>query len=272
MRGSTPCHGDEVARYGGNTACVSVDVPGHEPVLFDLGTGARYFGLQCGADTPFHGSCLITHLHWDHVQGLPFFPPMLRAGNHLDFYAPIQEHGQAVGDVIRSSLGPPMFPIGVDDFPGDVTFHAKGDEDFTIGDISVMSRSIPHVGNTLGYRLEFDGCTVAYLSDHQQPGVDVYEATDNALELCDGVDLLIHDAQYTRDEFAIKRTWGHCTAEYACWLAIESGAKQLALFHHDPGHDDAAVDATLAIARSRCHGTTTNVVAAREGLTLHIGP
>lgn len=271
MRGSTPCHGDEIARYGGNTSCVSVDVPGHDPILFDLGTGARYFGLQCTVAEVFTGSCLITHLHWDHVQGLPFFPPLLRAGNHLDFYAPVQEGGETVAEVIGAALGPPMFPIGVDEFPGKISFHAKGDDDFVIGDIAVTSRLIPHVGNTLGYRLDYQGCSVAYLSDHQQPGVDVYEASDNALELCDGVDLLIHDAQYSRDEFALKSTWGHCTAEYAAWLATESGAKELALFHHDPGHDDAAVDATLALALGCCHGTSTNVVAASEGLTLHVG-
>jgi phosphoribosyl 1,2-cyclic phosphodiesterase len=271
VRGSTPCHGEEIARYGGNTSCVSVDVPGQEPLLFDLGTGARYFGLLCDPEVPFHGSCLISHLHWDHVQGLPFFPPILRPGNHLDFYAPIQEDDASIGTVIRNTLGPPMFPVTLDDFPGDVSFHAKGDEDFMIGDVLVKSRLIPHVGNTLGYRIEFGGAAVAYLSDHQQPGVDVYEATDNALELCDGVDLLIHDAQYSRAEFAMKATWGHCTVEYATWLAKASGAKQLALYHHDPNHHDDEIDTALAMARDRCHGSGTHVVAASEGLTLHVG-
>jgi phosphoribosyl 1,2-cyclic phosphodiesterase len=272
VRGSTPCHGDEVARYGGNTSCVSVDVPGHDPILFDLGTGARYFGRQCDPNTPFRGSCLITHLHWDHVQGLPFFPPLLRAGSSIDLYAPIQEDGGSIDDVVRNALGPPMFPIGLDELPGHVSFHAKGDEEFSIGDISVTSRLIPHVGHTLGYRLEFGGASVAYLSDHQQPGVDVYEATDNALELCAGVDLLIHDAQYDRAEFARKKDWGHCTVEYAAWIASTSNVARLALFHHDPNHDDDQVDAALAVARKRCQGTGTDVVAASEGLTLHVGP
>ncbi len=219
----------------------------------------------------FRGSCLITHLHWDHVQGLPFFPPLLEQGNKLDLYAPIQEDGSSIGDVVRASLGPPLFPIGLDDLPGDVGFHDLGDDDFMIGDVRIRSRLIPHVGNTLGYRLEFGGASVAYLSDHQQPGIDVYEATDNALELCEGVDLLIHDAQYSRAEFARKASWGHCTAEYACWLAMTSGAKQLALFHHDPSHHDDEIDATLAQTRERCHGSGTHVVAAREGLKLHVG-
>lgn len=246
-------------------------MPGHDPILFDLGTGARYFGLRCAPEGTFRGSCLISHLHWDHVQGLPFFPPLLRPGNHIDFYAPIQEDDRSIGDVIRSTLGPPLFPVELDMIPGEVEFHPKGDDDFSIGEVAVKSRLIPHIGNTLGYRLEFGGASVAYLSDHQQPGIDVYEATDNALELCDGVDLLIHDAQYTRDEFAVKSNWGHCTSEYAAWLAAETGARKLALFHHDPTHDDDHIDAALAMIRTGCRGGNTEVIAASEGLTLHVG-
>jgi phosphoribosyl 1,2-cyclic phosphodiesterase len=228
--------------------------------------------MQCATLATFHGSCLISHLHWDHVQGLPFFPPLLRPGSRLDFYAPVQESDRTIGEVIRGTLGPPLFPVALDVFPGDVNFHGKGDDDFMIGDVAVKSRMIPHLGNTLGYRLEVGGASVAYLSDHQQPGVDVYEATANALELCADVDLLIHDAQYTRDEFAMKSNWGHCTSDYAVWLAIESNAKRLALFHHDPTHSDDQIDAALASAQARAEGSNTEVVAASEGLTLHVGP
>ena len=260
-----------MARYGGNTSCVSVDVPDHDPILLDLGTGARYFGLQRAGEPDFRGSCLVSHLHWDHVQGLPFFPPLLRAGSRLDFYAPVQESGRSLGEVMRSSIAPPLFPVDLDLLPGDFEFHTKGDEEFRIGEVEVMSRLIPHVGNTLGYRLEYGGASLAYLSDHQQPGVDVYEATDNALELCDGVDLLIHDAQYTREEFALKSDWGHCTTEYAVWLGVESGVRQLALFHHDPLHDDEHVDRVVVDAERQCAGSAMDVIGAREGLTLHVG-
>lgn len=247
-------------------------MPGHDPILLDMGTGARYFGMQCPPEAPFRGSCLISHLHWDHVQGLPFFPPLLRAGSEIDFYAPVQEGDITIEGVIRGTLCPPLFPVELDMFPGRIHFHAKGDDEFSIGDVSVVSRLIAHVGNTLGYRLEFEGVSLAYLSDHQQPGIDMYAATDNALELCADVDLLIHDAQYTRAEFAVKSTWGHCTAEYATWLALESGAKQLALFHHDPTRGDVELDAEVAAAQDRCHGSETHVVGASEGLTLHVGP
>lgn len=213
----------------------------------------------------------MSHLHWDHVQGLPFFPPILREGSRLDVYAPVQEDGRSIAEVMRGTLGPPLFPIGLNCLPGRLEFHAKGDDEFMIGDVRVVSRLIPHIGNTLGYRLEFGGTSLAYLSDHQQPGVDVYDATDNARELCDGVDVLIHDAQYTRDDFAAKPDWGHCTSDYAVWIARECGVGSLALFHHDPMRDDDQVDRMLDAAQEACATSGPDVVAASEGLTLHVG-
>lgn len=270
VRGSTSCHGSDVARYGGNTSCVAVDVPGHQPIMFDIGTGARYFGAEFSRADVFHGTCLLSHAHWDHIQGLPFFPPLLcRPDSTLAVYAPVQEDGTTVGDVVKQMLRPPLFPVGLDDFPGTVTFHSLLNDDFAIGDLKVMSRLIPHLGNTCGYRLDWNGLSVAYLSDHQQPGIDVYTTTDNVRELCDGVDLLIHDAQYTRREFEQRSNWGHCTVDYAVWVAQECGARGVALFHHDPTHTDDAIDELTAAAQSA--GGEVNVIAAREGLRVVVG-
>lgn len=244
-------------------------MPGHDAILLDLGTGARYFGLEHDGG-PFHGHCLLSHLHWDHVQGLPFFPPLLRFGGLLDLHAPAQEDGTGVQAVVDSMLCPPLFPVGVGDLPGEVRFHDHLDDDFAIGDVRVTARLIPHIGNTLGYRLEWHGVSIAYLSDHQQPGVDRYEAHPNALELCAGADLVIHDAQYTRDEFVRKAEWGHCTVEYAIWLAREAGARAVALYHHDPLHDDDMLD-ELTRFFATC-GDRPAVIVAREGLTLQLGP
>jgi phosphoribosyl 1,2-cyclic phosphodiesterase len=271
VRGSTPCDGEEVARYGGNTSCVSVDIPGHSPLLFDLGTGLRYYGMSYRSSEPFRGSCLLTHLHWDHIQGLPFFTPLLREGAHLDVYAPAQPDGRALGEVFGACLAPPTFPISLDAFPGTVDFRGVENESFRIGDVEVMSRAIPHVGITCGYRVTWNGAAVAYLSDHQQSGVDVFEMSDGARDLCEGVDLLIHDAQYTPEEFSMKSTWGHCTVEYAVWLAAECGVKTVALYHHDPTHGDDLIDQFVDKANAHCDGSGLEVIGAREGLTVHVG-
>ncbi len=237
--------------------------------MLDLGTGARYFGSAWPAEQPFRGTCLLTHLHWDHVQGLPFFPPLLDGEGHLSIHAPVQEDGSSLPDVVHRMLRPPLFPVGIDAFPGTVAFEERADDEYHLGEIKVVSRLIPHLGNTLGYRLEWNGSSLAYLSDHQQPGIDVYEVTDNARELCEGVDVLIHDAQYTREEFIERCSWGHCTIDYAVWLASECDVGQLVLFHHDPRHDDDQLDELVAAA-DRINGV--DVVGAYEGLTLRVGP
>lgn len=247
-----------------------MQAPGQEAILLDLGTGSRYFGLEHEADRPFHGHCLLSHFHWDHIQGLPFFPPLLRPGSVLELHGPKPEDHDSLADVLDNMLCPPLFPVGVGDLPGEVRVHDHLDDSFTIGDVRVTSRLIPHIGHTLGYRLDWRGRSIAYLSDHQQPGVGVFEAAESALELCAGADLVIHDAQYTEDEFVRKAAWGHCTIEYAVWLAAEAGARRVALYHHDPLHDDDMLEAVGASCRRRHHDV--EVIVAREGLTIQLEP
>ena len=268
VRGSTPCHGDEIRRYGGNTSSVSVSAPGSDPILFDLGTGVRYYGLGCPAERPFRGSCLLSHLHWDHMQGLPFFTPLLRSGAELDVYAPSQASGRTVRDVMTDSIRPPLFPITLSELPGDIRFHDVADSEFSLGEFDVMSRLIPHIGRTCGYRVTWRGHSVSYLSDHQQPCDGSFAVTPGAMELCQGVDILIHDAQYTPAEFAAKCDWGHCMIEYAIWLAAEAQARTLVLFHHDPAHDDDRLDALAGAAAACGKARGIEVVAAYEGLRL----
>jgi len=270
VRGSTPCQSDDIRRYGGNTSCVSIDAPGQEPLLLEMGTGLRYFGKTVPTDRPFAGNCLLTHLHWDHVQGLPFFVPLLREGACLDVYGPAQEDGRSLDEVVSCTIRPPLFPVSVDELPGTVRFHDTADTEFSIGEFNVMARLIPHLGATLGFRVEWQGRKVAYLSDHQQPFDGSYGASPSALELVDGVDLLIHDAQYTKTEFKAKSTWGHCTIDYAVWLAAEAGVKRLALFHHDPSRRDDDLDELLACAAEVGALRDVKVIAASEGLTVEI--
>ena len=155
---------------------------------------------------------------------------------------------------------------------GDIRFHDVWEVDLELDGAKVKVRPVPHVGPTNGYRIDMGGASVAYLSDHQMPEDGSHTVSDAVLELCDGVDLLIHDAQYTTDEFPAKSTWGHCTVDYAVHVARESGARRLALFHHDPTHHDDAMDAILAHARGLARGTGVDeVVAAHEGLVVSFG-
>jgi phosphoribosyl 1,2-cyclic phosphodiesterase len=270
VRGSTPCQSDDIRRYGGNTSCVSIDSDGQDPLLLDMGTGLRYYGKQVPTEQLFRGNCLLTHLHWDHVQGLPFFAPLLREGSSLEVYGPAQDDGRSLEEVVSCTIRPPLFPVSVDELPGSVTFHDTADSEFKVGAYNVMARLIPHLGPTLGFRVELAGRSVAYLSDHQQPFDGSYSAAPGALELVDGVDLLIHDAQYTQPEFAAKATWGHCTIDYAVWLAGEAGAKRLALFHHDPARRDDDLDGLLSCAVKAGELRGVEVFAASEGLAVEI--
>ncbi len=270
VRGSTPCHGEEIARYGGNTSCVSLDIAGEDPILFDLGTGLRYFGQSQPADQPFSGTCLLSHLHWDHIQGLPFFKPFLRPGSNVSLYAPAQTDGTTVAQLFADTIKPPLFPVHFSMLPGMLDIHEVSDDEFMVGDAKVTSRLIPHVGATLGYRVEACGRSVVYISDHQMPADGSYSAWPGALELCEGADLLIHDAQYTPEEFATKSDWGHCTPEYAVWLASTAGVKRLALFHHDPAHVDDDLDTILAPVIQCAAKLGVDAFAARERCTITV--
>lgn len=268
VRGSTPCQSDDVARCGGNTSCVSVHSRGEDPLLFDLGTGLRYFAESMAPDDVFDGTCLLSHLHWDHVQGLPFFKPLLRPGARMEIHAPAQFDGRHPGEVLLATIRPPLFPVSLHEFNGDVSVHAAKPQ-FSVGSYVVHSGTVPHNGATAGYRVELDGRSVAYVSDHQQPD-DPSQIADSVRELCSGVDLLIHDAQYTPTEFEQKRTWGHCTVEYAVSVAIAAKAKALALFHHDPYHDDDMVDRMTRAAQTCAAPFGVEVFAAVEGLSVDV--
>ncbi len=268
VRGSTPCPCEANRRYGGNTACVALEVPGEDPIVLDLGTGLRFWGQTQPLDGTFRGTALMTHIHWDHVQGLPFFVPADRHGAQLEVYGPALD-GESLEHAFHELMRPPYFPVRATDLRGDIRFHDLGEGEVAIGNAKVKVRPVPHCGPTNGYRIEWDGATIAYVSDHQAPMDGSQTVADSVLELCEGVDLLIHDAQYTPEEFDEKAHWGHCSVDYAVLVAKQAGVRRLALFHHDPSHGDEQVDAMLTRARALAEGTgIEEVMAAYEGLTV----
>ena len=256
-------------RYGGNTACVALEMPGEDPIVLDLGTGLRFWGETQPVDGTFRGAALVTHIHWDHVQGLPFFPPADRPGARFDIYGPTQDDGLDLGAAFDEFMRPPYFPVRVADLRGDIRFHEVADADIAVGNAKVKVRSVPHIGPTNGYRIEWGGVAVAYISDHQSPLDGSDDVADSVLELCDGADLVIHDAQFTPAEWQEKAHWGHCTIDYAMLVAQRAGAHRLALFHHDPAHDDDTLDRLVQDARRRGEAAGIGeVLAAAEGMTI----
>jgi phosphoribosyl 1,2-cyclic phosphodiesterase len=278
VRGSCPCAGERYRRTGGNTSCVLVSVEGDLPLVLDLGTGLRALGDVMRAELraagrPLQANALLTHLHFDHILGLPFFAPLHDPGAVMDVYGPLQD-GAGLQDALHAAVQPPFFPVHLTEFRGEVRFHdADADTaDFAIGTAKVRARAVPHQGSTLGFRIEADGAAVAYVPDHQAP-VDRRTVPESVLELCEGADLLIHDAQYTDDEFVAKSDWGHSTVAYAVRVAAQAGVKRLLLFHHDPSHTDRDLERLVSGARRLEDARRlADVTVASEGLTLDLGP
>lgn len=268
VRGSFPCPGPANQRYGANTACISLEAP-HQPVLLlDLGTGLSAFGSNgVSARQPFRASALVTHLHLDHVQGLPFFPPIHVPGTRLDIYGPRQDSG-SLQEAFARLVAPPYFPVHLADLPAEIEFHEVANDRLRIGELDITVRPVPHPGPTVGYRISGPGFALAYISDHQAPSGSS-DVADAVLELCHGVDLLVHEAQYTNEEFSRRQEWGHCTVDYALLVARTSRVRRLCLFHHDPARSDDELDALVGAARLACRGSgIEEVTAAAEGMVL----
>lgn len=266
VRGSTPAPGAEFVRVGGHTSCVAIahDQEEHPRLVLDAGTGLRNVTALMG-DEPFEGSLLLGHLHWDHTQGLPFFAAGDRPDGRVDVHLPVVDG--AADQALDGLMAPPFFPISVPGLRGEWSFHSLREGCFDVEGFSVLAREIPHSGGrTLGFRVSDGSRTIAYLSDHGPialgdgpDGWGPYHAA--AMELARGVDLLLHDAQFTAVELAARPHFGHSAVDYAVGLAERCAVGQLLLFHHDPSRTDDEVDALV----KACAGASVSVVAAREG-------
>ncbi len=273
-RGSIPVSGPATARTGGSTPCVTLEAPAAPLTILDAGTGIRALGAWIGNRSLTGGQLLISHTHWDHIQGLPFFTPLWHQGTSLTIVGPRPEHA-SLASVLERQMDPDVFPVPFTQFAEPPRVRETAPEAFELSGYAVRALRLNHPGVTFGYRLERPGmASFAYVTDNELgPGHNYTTAWRDGLHAwLSGVDTLVHDAMYLDEELPQRRGWGHSTATEAVALAASSGSKRLVLFHHDPGRSDDAVDAILMAAREDAarRAPGLEVLAARDGLVLQL--
>src|SRR5262245_24994600 len=286
-RGSLPKPGPTTLRYGGNTSCVEVRTAGGTLIVLDCGSGAYGLGqaLLAEASGPRHGHLFITHTHWDHIQGFPFFAPLFVPGYVWDIYGP-GDLGGRLEEILAGQMEYAYFPITLGQLGATVHYHDLVEGTFTLDDVCITMRYLNHPALTLGYRLEADGVVLVYATDHEpharpqpdQPGevpagaLPVHHEDRGHIEFLRGADLIIHDSQYTAAEYAQKIGWGHSPVTYVVDVALAARAKRLALFHHDPARQDADLDRVLEMCRERAAAAHSplDIIAAAEGQTIEL--
>ncbi len=267
-RGSTPTPERANARYGGNTSCVEVRLANGTILIFDCGSGLRGLGkslaLEFG-DTTIVGYIFLTHFHWDHIQGIPFFTPLYKKGNAFFFHS-VSLKAEELQGAVEGQMVSPYFPVNMSIMGAVRNFYDIGTEAVSINDAVLSSAQLNHPQGCVAYRVEADGGSLVYATDNE-PGSAVHD--ENVRRIARGADVFIYDAQYTPEELARdKKGWGHSSWEEGVRIVQESGARSLVLFHHDPDRDDRMIDALVRIARKQFPQTC----AAAEGLVLDIPP
>jgi phosphoribosyl 1,2-cyclic phosphodiesterase len=274
-RGSIATPGPATLRYGGNTSCVEVRSAAGDVLILDAGTGLRPLGVELMRDLPARIDVLLTHLHVDHLEGLGFFAPLWASDVELHIWGP-RSTVRPLSHRIEHYFSPPLFPVGLGEGTARLEFHDAPEGEWMIGGVRVTSQPILHPGATVGYRLEEQGRSLAYVTDHEPALASDLATTPfgwvSGAALAFGADVLIHDAQYTAEEYGTKVGWGHSSVDQVVTFATRAKADQLLLFHHDPSHDDDAMDAIVAHARETAGGALGRCAAATEGVTLDIGP
>ena len=265
VRGSTPTPQIENLRYGGNTSCVEVRIK-QQLYVFDCGTGFRVLGKRLEEEfqnKPIYAHIFISHFHWDHIQGIPFFTPLYNnRENYFFFHSSNRTRG--LQRAIEEQMADPYFPVDMSEMAAHRNFYDIEEDRISFDDCVIQSMWLNHPQGCLGFRIETEKGVLVYATDNE-PGHPVFDK--NVRKLAQGADVLIYDAQYLPDEYEAKRRgWGHSHWREAVNIAMESGAKELVLFHHDPDHNDACIDNIVKAARDYY----PKVRAASEGMEIQL--
>jgi phosphoribosyl 1,2-cyclic phosphodiesterase len=289
-RGSIPTPGPHTVRYGGNTPCVEVRTDTDWLVILDAGTGIRELGRELMAQAisggrslgPIAADIFLTHAHWDHIQGIPFFAPIFQPGNHFTIWGS-KTLETSIDRVIRDQMSPVVFPVTFEELSARIDFREIAEERRVGNGYEVTAFAVQHPGGALGYRFEGStavgnepGRSFVYISDNELAAHETYRTRpdwrDRLVEFVRGAAVLIHDATYTAAEYERHRGWGHSTHDEVVSLALDAGVEQLVLFHHRPERSDDDLDQCVASCQAliRSKGGEIAVIAAAEGMTLTV--
>ena len=278
VRGSVPTPGPATVHYGGNTSCIEVRANG-QIIILDAGTGLRLLGRDLLAEfgqQPLDLTLLLTHTHWDHIQGFPFFQPAYRAGNRVNIFS-LHSPDRSLEKLFTGQMDGNYFPVTLDDLMARLHFEELAGE-VQIGDVKISSMLLNHPGLALSFRMESKGRSLVYMTDHEpyhkllgeSPHTKKLDAEIDAF--AKDTDLLIREAQYTDTEYLTKKGWGHSTTTDAALSAVAADCKRLVVFHHDPMHDDQQIDSMIESCREKVkeQGKQIRVMGAADKLTLRI--
>jgi len=266
VRGSTPTPQKENMEYGGNTSCIEIRTDTNQILVFDGGTGIRLLGNELRqefGDRSIRAHIFFSHFHLDHIQGVPFFRPLYYPQNHFTFYFAGRRDAHLVMDALAGMMANPYFPMNMSKLPCSREYVDLVEETFTVADTRILVLPLYHPQGCVGYRIMQDSKVISYCTDVEH-GVDWSDK--NVVTLAKNADFFIVDSQYTPEELPGHVGWGHSSWKQAVESGIEAGVKQIALFHHDPYHEDGDVEKILNDAQ-KLH---PNVIAAREGLEVTV--